>query len=258
MGKAPGRRLGLAVGQSVPLVLRGPAPVGAWAPQTMPELNPDFLALLAQVYRGDRVFEPAFAEAVRSQAMADEVLGDEKMAPEGARGLRGPAAIRTAASAVGKLLAAPDGARVAAMDIGGWDTHSAQNQRLAPLLKALAEGLTSLKDALGPAWARTMVVVATEFGRTAAVNGTSGTDHGTAGVVFVLGGAVDGGRVAGRWPGLARDRLWQGRDLAPTTDLRAIMKAALVGHLGLPADGVERVVFPDSRDARPFDALVRA
>jgi uncharacterized protein (DUF1501 family) len=223
----------------------------------MPELNPDFLALLAQVYRGDRVFEPALSEGLRSQAMNDQVLSDEKMAQEGARGLRGPAAIRTAASAVGKLLAAPDGARVAAMDIGGWDTHAAQNQRLAQMLKALGEGLAALRESLGPAWSRTVVVVATEFGRTAAINGTSGTDHGTAGVVFVLGGAVQGGRVAGRWPGLAREQLWQGRDLAPTTDLRAVLKAALVGHLGLPADGVERIVFPESRDVRALDALVR-
>ena len=134
MGRAGDRRLGLAVGQTVPLVLRGAVPVGSWAPQTMPELNPDFLALLAQVYRGDRLFEPALSEGLRAHAMSDAVLGDEKMAQEGARGLRGPAAIRTAASAVGKLLAANDGARIAAMDIGGWDTHAAQNQRLAQML----------------------------------------------------------------------------------------------------------------------------
>ena len=115
----------------------------------------------------------------------------------------------------------------------------------------------ALRESLGPAWRRTVAVVATEFGRTAAVNGTGGTDHGTAGVAFVLGGAVQGGRVVGRWPGLAREQLWQGRDLAPTTDLRAVLKAALIGHLGLPGDGVERVVFPDSREARPLDALVR-
>ena len=257
MGKAPDRRLGLAVGQTVPFVLRGANPVGSWTPQTMPELNPDFLALLAQVYRGDRNFEPALAEGLRSQAMNDEVLGDEKMAPEGARGLRGPAAIRTAASAVGKLLAASDGPRLAAMDIGGWDTHAQQNQRLATMLRALGEGLAALREATGPAWRQTGVLVATEFGRTASVNGSGGTDHGTAGAAFVLGGAVQGGRVLGRWPGLASQQLWQGRDLAPTTDLRAVAKAVLVGHLGLPADGVDRVVFPDSGDIRPFEALVR-
>ena len=255
---SPDRRLGLAVGQTTPLVLRGATPVGAWAPQTMPEMNPDFLNLLAQVYRGDKLFETALADGLKSQAMADEVLGDEKMAAQGARGLRGPQAIKTTASAVAKLLASPEGPRVAAIDIGGWDTHTGQNQRLGQMLKALAEGLAALKEGLGPEWRRTLVVVTTEFGRTAAVNGTGGTDHGTASVALLLGGALAGGRVLGTWPGLASNQLYQGRDLAPTTDLRAVLKAALTQHLGLPADGVERVVFPNSRDARALEALVRA
>ena len=255
---SPDRRLGLAVGQTTPLVLRGATPVGAWAPQTMPEMNPDFLNLLAQVYRGDKLFETALADGLKSQAMADEVLGDEKMAAQGARGLRGPQAIKTTASAVAKLLASPEGPRVAAIDIGGWDTHTGQNQRLGQMLKALAEGLAALKEGLGPEWRRTLVVVTTEFGRTAAVNGTGGTDHGTASVALLLGGALAGGRVLGTWPGLASNQLYQGRDLAPTTDLRSVQKAALIQHLGLPADGVERVVFPNSRDARALEGLVRA
>src|SRR4029453_14090043 len=126
--------------------------------QTIPELTPAFLALLAQVYRGDKTFEPALSEGLRSQAMNDEVLGDEKMAPEGARGLRGAGGIRPPAAAVGKLLAASDGARVAAIDIGGWDTHAQQNQRLAQMLKALGEGLAGPRDSPGPAWSRAVVV----------------------------------------------------------------------------------------------------
>jgi uncharacterized protein (DUF1501 family) len=255
LGRAP-QRLGLAVGQTVPLLLRGATPVGSYAPQLMPELNPDFLALLAQVYRSDAQFARAFAEGVKAHAMSEEVLGGEKQMGGGRGG--GPGAIKQTAGAVGKLLAAADGPRVAAFDIGGWDTHAGQNNRLTQMLKALADGLEALKAGSGSAWQRTVVLVATEFGRTVAQNGTGGTDHGTASVVFALGGAVNGGRIITRWPGLGSGELHQGRDLAPTTDLRAVVKAALIGHLGLTADAIERVVFPDSRDVRPLAGILRA
>ena len=145
-------------------------------------------------------------------------------------------------------------------EAGGWDTHANQGVltgRLANHLKGLSEGVTALKQALGPVWAETAVVVATEFGRTAAPNGTKGTDHGTAGVAFVAGGRVAGGRVLADWPGLSMDRLYQRRDLAPTTDLRAIFKGLLVGHLGLPAADVERAVFPGSGAAGMQKTILR-
>ncbi len=248
-------RTGLAVGQSVPLVMRGAMPVGSWAAQTMPELNRDFLALLAEIYKGDAVFNAAFSEGMRAHAMNDGVLGEDKAMGAGARG---PQAIRATTSAVGKLLAAANGPRVAALDIGGWDTHSAQNARLKQMLQALDDGLAGLRDALGPAWRQTAIVVATEFGRTAQQNGTGGTDHGTASALLLAGGAVAGGKVLGIWPGLAADRLHQGRDLAPTTDMRAVFKSLLVGHLAMPRDGVERTVFPDSRDVRALDGLLKS
>jgi uncharacterized protein (DUF1501 family) len=119
-----------------------------------------------------------------------------------------------------------------------------------------ADGLVALKTGLGPAWSDTVAIVATEFGRTAAPNGTNGTDHGTGTVSFVLGGKVAGGKVLGTWPGLSR--LFESRDLAPTTDLTAVLKAALVGHLGLPEAAVDRVVFPDSGAARPLPELIHA
>lgn len=247
-------RLGLAVGQNVPLVLRGATPVGSWAPQNLPGLNPDFLGLLARLYERDAPLHAALAEAQRAHAMADGVLGDPK---EMGGAARGTGALPAAASALGKLLAAADGPRVATFEIGGWDTHAAQNARLAQMLKALDDSLAALREALGASWRRTAVAVITEFGRTAHRNGTGGTDHGTAGVAMLLGGAIDGGRVLGTWPGLAEDRLHQGRDLAPTTDLRAVLKGVLLAHLGIPRDGLERNVFPASGDARAMDGLVR-
>ena len=147
------------------------------------------------------------------------------------------------------------------LELGGWDTHSAQGAtggRLAAPLAQLAEGLTEFAAASGPAWSDTAIVVATEFGRTVAANGTGGTDHGTGGVAFLLGGAVAGGRVAGTWPGLSANALFEGRDLAPTTDLRSVFKGLLGGHLGLPADALERVIFPNSREAPPLSGMLRA
>lgn len=253
-GETAHSRVGLAVGQTIPLVLRGKVPVASWAPSDMPSVDADFLDRLSALYAKDGVLGPALSEGLRAQSLADEVLNDappnrgrmngEKVYGRGARPIL---ALRAAANAAGKLLAAPDGPRVAVLEMLGWDTHAGQGAltgRLAGVMKALAEGLDELKTSLGPAWQQTAVAVVTEFGRTVAVNGTNGTDHGTGTVAFMLGGAVAGGRVLGKWPGLAQ--LYENRDLMPTTDLRAIMKAVLVDHLGLPPDGVERVVFPNS------------
>lgn len=260
-------RLGLAVGQAVPLLLRGATPVASWAPPEMPALDSDFLARLAALYRDDAVLGPAIAQGLQAQAMADDALGDPRngqgrMSGERMYGRpRGPQLLRAHAEAAGKLLAAANGPRVAVMEMGGWDTHANQGTLTGPLaarLRELADGLIALRQSLGAAWRQTIIAVVTEFGRTVAVNGTNGTDHGTGGVAFLLGGAVTGGRVIARWPGLAPDRLHEGRDLAPTLDLRSVMKALLIGHLGLPADAIERIVFPDSRDAPPLRDTLRA
>ena len=155
------------------------------------------------------------------------------------------------------MLAAADGPRIAALEIGGWDTHAGQMARLAPPLRQLDAGLVALKTSLGAAWSRTAVLVMTEFGRTVRMNGTKGTDHGTGTVAFVLGGAVAGGRVAANWPGLAQANLFENRDLAPTADLRSVAKGLLVAHLGMTAERVGSV-FPDSIGAAPMAGLVRS
>ena len=260
MQAAPGgARQGLALGQTVPLALRGSVPVASWAPNAMPALEPGLMQTIAELYRSDELLGPALAEGLKSQAFADRVMND------GQRMNQPPAAgaqqFKQAAAAAGKLMAPVNGPKLAVMDIGGWDTHANQGGargRLAGALQVLAEGLRDLAEALGPAWRQTAVLVVTEFGRTAAVNGTGGTDHGTAGAAFLLGGAVAGGRVLADWPGLAGGKLYEGRDLAPTTDLRAVAKTVLTQHLAIPAQTVDARVFPGSAAARPIAKLLRA
>ncbi|MBM3535283.1 MAG: DUF1501 domain-containing protein [Alphaproteobacteria bacterium] len=253
--KEPNRRLGLAVGSTVPLLLRGEVPVATWSPPVLPDASADFIAKLSRLYRDDSVLGPALAQGVGAQAMSTEVIGERTM---GGTPARGPGAFKAASEAAGKLLASAVGPRVAVLELNGFDTHAQQRNRIVGPLAAFADGMIALKDALGPAWTDTVVLAASEFGRTAQVNGTLGTDHGTAGVAFILGGRVAGGRVLGRWPGLAASQLYEGRDLAPTTDLRAVAKALLKHHLGLPEDALGKVVFPDSRTVRPLPDLMPA
>ncbi len=193
---------------------------------------------------------PAIAEGLSERGFSAAVLsGDE------------PAQNRNAfpalAKAAGEMLAAENGPRIAALEIGGWDTHAGQPQRLAGVLRQLDAGLAALKTGLGAAWRQTAVLTMTEFGRTVRMNGTRGTDHGTGTVAFVLGGAVSGGRVVADWPGLGPGRLFEDRDLQPTVDLRSVAKGLLASHLGLGASELA-VAFPDSAAAEPMHGLVRS
>src|SRR5882672_7818522 len=257
--------LGLAVGQSVPLILRGQAAVTSWSPVKLPEVSAEFLDRVADLYRNDPVFAPALALGLGDQALVDKV-SDAPGADDGG-GVkmnmlrRGAGLVKTVTTTVGKLLADPAGPRVAVIDVPGWDTHANQGTaagRLAPVLAGLADGLVGLQQTMAPVWNRTVVLTLTEFGRTAHPNGTGGTDHGTATAAFVMGGAVNGGRVIAKWPGLSNAQLYQSRDLAPTADTRAICKAILRDHLGLPTDAIDRIVFPDSADVQPLEELVMA
>jgi uncharacterized protein (DUF1501 family) len=255
--------LGLAVGQSVPLILRGQAAVTSWSPVKLPEVSAEFLDRVADLYRNDPVFAPALAMGLGDQALVDKV-SDAPGADDGG-GVkmnmlrRGAGLVKTVTSTVGKLLADPAGPRVAVIDVPGWDTHANQGTaagRLAPVLVGLADGVVGLQQAMAPVWNKTVVLTLTEFGRTAHPNGTGGTDHGTATAAFVMGGAVNGGRVIAKWPGLSNTQLYQSRDLAPTADTRSICKAILRDHLGLPPDAIDRIVFPDSVNVRPLEGLV--
>lgn len=251
------RRIGLAVGQTVPLILRGDTPVQSWMPRKLRRADDDFLTRLSELYQQDPLLGPAMAEAIGAQEMSDEVLGRD-MGKKGKK-LRRAGALPNLAKNVSKLLRHDQGARIAVLEVGGWDTHANQGVltgRLARNLSALAAGVDELKTGLGPVWSKSAVLVVSEFGRTVRPNGTNGTDHGTGGIALLAGGAVAGGKVVTKWPGLSDGSLYQGRDLAPTRDLRSVLKAVAVDHLGLPADAVEQRVFPDStvaaRDRRLF------
>jgi uncharacterized protein (DUF1501 family) len=250
-GPSPGGPA-LAVGTSMPLLLRGPAMVGSWAPHSFGEPEPDLYLRLAALNNSDPVIGPALGEGLRERGFSAEALADG-MAPA----QRDKYAFPALASAAGRMLSALDGPRVAALEIGGWDTHGSQMARLSEPLRRLDEGLVALKAGLGDAWGQSVVLVMTEFGRTVRVNGTKGTDHGTGTVAFVLGGAVAGGRVLANWPGLSQSNLFENRDLQPTTDLRSVAKGLLSTHLRMTPEALARV-FPDSQAAAPLGQLLRA
>ena len=241
--------LPLSVGVSLPLLLRGPSPVGAFAPPSFQQPQADLYARLVALHEHDPVTGPAIREGLQERGFAGSTLGGPDKTPE-------RNAFPALAAAAGRLLAAADGPRIAAMELGGWDTHAAQGQRLVGPLRQLDAGLVALKIALGDVWTQTAVLVITEFGRTVHLNGTGGTDHGTGAAAFVAGGAVAGGRVRADWPGLAPGRLFEARDLQPTMDVRALAKGLLASHLRLPAAAVARA-FPGSEGVEAARGLLR-
>jgi uncharacterized protein (DUF1501 family) len=165
------------------------------------------------------------------------------------------------AGAAGKFLARPDGPRIGALAFNGWDTHideGAVNGRLATLLGALDDALAAIETSMGDVWRETVVSIVTEFGRTARINGTNGTDHGTATVALLAGGALKGGRVIADWPGVGVTQLYEGRDLKPTTDLRAVLQGLLRDHLRVEQAALATHVFPGSADVMPMGGLVRS
>ncbi|HEX5211519.1 MAG TPA: DUF1501 domain-containing protein [Pseudolabrys sp.] len=253
-----------AVGPVTPLVVRGPAPVLSWTPPKLPPATDDTVMRLLDLYRHT---DPALARALeeRVDLAAIARAGGMSMAPQKAgKRPKGPGAaihayFADAAGAAAKFMARDDGPRVGALAFDGWDTHQdegADHGRLALLLGALDGALGAVETGMGDAWKETAVAVITEFGRTARINGTEGTDHGTATVTLLAGGAVKGGRVIADWPGLSEASLYQNRDLKPTTDLRAILKGVLRDHLRVDERALASTVFPDSMALRGTNGLV--
>ena len=250
-GLPQGDSLGLSVGRAVPLLLQGPTALRAFIPPRLPKVEADFLQRLEDLYAVDPLFRQAFATA---RPLVNEERGLRwRWDPS----VRRPT-LRVLAEETGKHLAKPDGPRVAVLESHGWDTHVQQTAQLRSLLAQLVDALEGLRESLEPVWRQTVVLVVTEFGRTARENGTAGTDHGAAGVALALGGAVAGGRLIGPWPGLSQSGLLDDRDLRPTTDLRALFKATLRDHLGLGESFMEEHVFPNSRDVLPLAGLIRS
>lgn len=253
------KTLGLAVGQTVPLALQGKTSVGTWAPAAEGLPEDTVMIALNKMYANDPVFHATLSQAVDIHDIADSALDGEKV-KGGNRNLRNRQAMAATARAVGKILADPKGPRIATIEIGGWDTHAQQGLDEGPLsnnFAALDECFKGLKESLGPVWQKTVVMAATEFGRTVQVNGTGGTDHGTASVAFLAGGAVNGGKVVTQWPGLDKTQLYEGRDLQPTLDLRQVGKSILADHLRFDVGSIDRDIFPDSGTIRPLQGIIR-
>jgi uncharacterized protein (DUF1501 family) len=244
----------VAIAQNVPLILRGGVPVLSKSPTPSPDVDEELLARLQDLYSKDDWFSARLAESVQSERLGDaSANGETRGKPLDRIG----AAARMAAA----VMTSDGGPEVAVLEATGWDTHANQGGAkgvLAQRLRGLDAALRGLADDLGPLWAQTAVLVITEFGRTVAMNGTRGTDHGTGSCAFLVGGAVHGGRVISDWPGLAAASLLDDRDLRPTLDLRSVFKGILDEHLRIDAQTLARRVFPDSTQARALGGLIRA
>lgn len=243
----------IALAQNTPLVLRGDNETTSWAPSRLPDADDSTIGRLQLLYAEDEFFATRLEQALQSQDIAMD------MGSNGRRGNEAQQFGELMASAA-RFLVAEEGPRIAAIELGGWDTHANQGAasgQLANRLAALDAGIARLRDGLGGTWGKTVVAVATEFGRTVRVNGTRGTDHGTATAAILAGGAINGGRVIADWPGLANNELYEGRDLQPTTDLRSVFKGVLAEHLDIAPAFVDREVFPGSAGARPIESLIR-
>ena len=252
-----------AVGPVTPLVVRGTAPIMSWVPPQLLPASDDTHMRLLDLYR---LTDPKLARALEGRrdlvALARDGAIDAITPRDGETPATGIARVReyfaNAAGTAAKYLARPDGPRVGAVGFVGWDTHineGAVGGQLAGLLGALDEALGAIERAMADAWAETVVAVVTEFGRTARINGTDGTDHGIATVAVLAGGALKGGRVIADWPGLKPGDLHEGRDLKPTIDLRAVLKGVLKDHLRVDERALAANVFPGTGDVKPMTGL---
>jgi uncharacterized protein (DUF1501 family) len=260
-GARAGHKEALAIGSITPLVARGPAPVIAWTPSRLQPASNDTMSRLLDLYRHT---DPELARALEERSALAAVArgGMDRKAQREPAGVPG-AAVRAyfteAAAGAARFMARPEGPRVGAMTFDGWDTHANEglaHGRLSILLGALDDALAAIEKGMGNAWSQTAVAVVTEFGRTARINGTEGTDHGTATVALLAGGALKGGRVVADWPGLSDAALYENRDLNPTTDLRAVLKGILRDHLRADENALARNVFPGSEAVKPLGGLL--
>jgi len=234
----------IAFAPTIPLALRGPAEVASYAPSALREAPDDLMMRVGKLYEADEQLHALWSTAVEARTLGGHPERRKDAASIG----------RTAAG----FLAKADGPRVAMIETSGWDTHSGQQGRLANQLRALDALIDALRVGLGDAWKDTTVLIATEFGRTAAANGTGGTDHGTAAAALLAGGAVNGGRVLADWPGLSSTALHEGRDLAPTLDLDALIAVTAAETFGLNPEETMRTLFAGRRFSAAISNLVHS
>ena len=242
----------IAFASTVPMALRGKVEVTSYAPSALPQASDDLLMRVSQLYANDAQLNPIWAAAMDARNMSDDTSNKQDPASFG----------KLAAS----FLARADGPRIAMIETGGWDTHTAQSTRLAKQLSSLDILIAALRDGLSDGagskgstglWQKTTVIVATEFGRTAAANGTGGTDHGTGSTAMILGGDIKGGRVLADWPGLNQSNLYEGRDLKPTLNLDSLIASITSASFGLAPDSVSKTLFPEANIGKHLEGLMR-
>jgi uncharacterized protein (DUF1501 family) len=243
----------LSVGAYTPLILRGPTPVIGWAPQILPLATADLASRVLDLYaHRDVTLKVSLERGLQIDEMAKN--------PTAKHGdLNSVAGMRLAAEGAARLMSADDGPRVASLSFDGWDTHANEGGatgRLAQLLGGLDGAFDALHSGLGERWRDTVIVAITEFGRTARINGTVGTDHGTGTVAFLAGGAINGGKVVADWPGLADAQLYENRDLKPTIDLRSVLKGLLADQFDLASNTLAEKVFADTSRIASMRGLV--
>jgi uncharacterized protein (DUF1501 family) len=292
----PGKVKAISVGATAPLILRGGVEAASWSPGPGAGRDTRLPGILQDLYAHDPMLSRALASGLSTEAMAkvagadataaltqaDGLSGAAMSSPSAAPAMSAPGAEMSGATNAGgptlqgtlrqglpvarKLGATlagfmiqPGGPQVAAVSIDGFDTHANQGAsqgQLATRLAYLDAALDGLADGMGPAWKDTAVVVVTEFGRTSHINGTGGTDHGTASTALLLGGALKAGGIVGDWPTLAQGKLFENRDTAPTLDMRGVFKGLLVAQYGLDRHALDTVVFPDSAAVAPVMGIV--
>jgi uncharacterized protein (DUF1501 family) len=253
----------IAVGPVTPLVARGPAPILVWAPEKVMPASDDTMMRLLNLYK---VTDPKLAQVLEDRMNLTTILSDKNAQQNQGmsqndieRATKLKAYFVEAATGAAKVLSKEDGPRIGALALEGWDTHAAEgitSGRLAQMLASLDAALAAVQSTMGPAWGDTVVAVVTEFGRTAHINGTAGTDHGTATVALLAGGALKGGHVIADWPGLKAENLYEGRDLKPTTELHAVLKGVMRDHLKVEERALAKDVFPGSDRIKPMAGLV--
>lgn len=288
----PSKVEALSVGATAPLILRGKIQAASWSPGKGVDETARLPTLLQDLYKSDPMMGPAFARGLETETMAQAAMtalnpaptpvstDASAMAPKAmwqnavnTQPGAAPAAMtptpqaidtqrqgREAARKLGATLAGfmvqDGGPRIAAISLDGWDTHAGQVGQLNTRLSYLDAVLDGLNTGLGAEWSNTVVVAATEFGRTARINGTGGTDHGTGSTALVLGGGLKRGGIIGDWPTLKQEALFENRDVRPSLDMRGLFKGVLADHMGVDRAALETTVFPDSASARPVTGLV--
>jgi uncharacterized protein (DUF1501 family) len=227
-------RKAIDINTSTELILSGPEIVDVWASDSNFGMGADEMQFLTRLYAHDPAFAKAMEEATRADQSAK--MGDDPAAKRGEQ-------ITDIAALAGKMLLREY--RIASFSINGWDTHVQQASQFQKAASDLTKAVVTLKNTLGSdAWKTTVVLAMTEFGRTVRQNGSGGTDHGTGGCCLLAGGAINGGRVLGKWPGIKQEQLFEDRDLMPTADVREIAAAMLYRQFNVGADDLTAKIFP--------------